>query len=131
MLNSLVDSAETLNIPMARKVLEHLRAHPEEHDQDVFAVRGTACGTRACIAGTAVLMDPRTIVHWLRTEVGELVGEVFVDGHPVDLIDRAAEVLGLSDHDAVSLFFTYDDASALTMLAGAIEDAEQVQAGAL
>lgn len=44
-----------INVPLMRKVLEHITEHPEEHDQQSWAEK-TACGTTYCMAGHAVLM---------------------------------------------------------------------------
>lgn len=44
------------NLPLLRKVLDHIDAHPEEWQQATYGT-GTACGTAACIAGHAMLMS--------------------------------------------------------------------------
>lgn len=43
----------TVNVPLMLKTLDHIHEHPEEYDQREWATR-TACGTKACFAGTAV-----------------------------------------------------------------------------
>lgn len=114
-------SIATLDIPYARKVLEHLLAHPEEHNQDVYGER-TPCGTKACIAGTAVSMDAQTEVHWDSTG---MTGQVTVDGESMTIERRAAELLGLHDYaDHMNLFHCYDDAKALSLLKELIVAAE-------
>ena len=119
------DSASTLDIPYARKVLEHLIAHPDEHRQTSYGYR-TACGTTACIAGTAVLFDPDTAVYWCSD--GMMSGDVRVGGQDMDVDDRAAQLLGFNDYDANRLFYCMNDELALDQLAAFIEEAEKVQA---
>jgi hypothetical protein len=44
------------NIPLFQKVMDHITAHPEEHDQGTWGwatvTNGTPCGTAFCVAGT-------------------------------------------------------------------------------
>lgn len=42
-----------INVPLLRKTLEHITAHPEEWNQRMWA-RVTDCGTACCVAGWAV-----------------------------------------------------------------------------
>src|SRR6478609_6380573 len=46
------------NLPLLRKVLEHIDAHPEEWHQSVWAMETSAseCGTAFCVAGHTVVM---------------------------------------------------------------------------
>lgn len=123
-------SALTLDIPYARKVLEHLIAHPEEHNQGHFGYR-TPCGTTACIAGTAVLFDAATKVGWTdlsRPGNSSLFTIVLVDNGLMDLNCRAAELLGLSEEDANVLFYDFNARSALQRLTHYIAEAEKAQA---
>lgn len=49
--------AETgVNEDLLRRVLEHVTAHPDEHNQAHWAVRSD-CGTAYCVAGHAVVMS--------------------------------------------------------------------------
>lgn len=43
------------DLPLLVKVLEHVTAHPEEHDQSVWAQQ-TPCGTAMCVAGHTATM---------------------------------------------------------------------------
>lgn len=48
--------APTINVPLLRKTLEHIEAHPEEWDQGDWRLRVERegfCGTAYCFAGTA------------------------------------------------------------------------------
>lgn len=120
-------TAETLDIPYARKVLEHLVAHPEEHEQTYWGYRGSACGTKACIAGTTVLMDSQTTVLWSHN--GDLAGSVGVNNQYMGLADRAAQLLGLNREDAHNLFYNGSNSDALAQLESYITAAEKVQYG--
>ncbi len=44
-----------INIPLLRKVLDHITEHPEEWEQDLWAMR-RECGTSFCVAGHAAVM---------------------------------------------------------------------------
>ncbi len=47
------------NREMAKRVLEHIKANPEQHDQSDWVVDedgGTGCGTVACVAGWAYIL---------------------------------------------------------------------------
>lgn len=46
-------------IELAQKVLGHVRAHPELHDQSRWVNSPYDCGTSACLAGWAVLLNAR------------------------------------------------------------------------
>lgn len=45
-----------MDIEVARKVAEHITAHPEEHNQRAWASKSD-CGTAFCFAGHAVALD--------------------------------------------------------------------------
>ena len=125
----MMNSPLTLDIPFARKVLEHLLAHPEEHSQNYFGVQ-QSCGTTACIAGTAVLMDPESIPTWSTSFVSSEVTQmthVVVDGTSMDVEDRAAQLLGLDFVDTNKLFYNFNDAAALDLFASYIDQAEAAQ----
>lgn len=114
-----------MNLPFARKVLEHLIAHPEEHCQSYFGVQ-TPCRTTACIAGTAILMDPESKITWRQYSTGMQMESVAVDGKFIGIDDRAAQLLGLSLIESTKLFYTYDNEAALRILASYVEESEQL-----
>lgn len=94
--------APVLDIPLARKVLEHIEAHPDEHDQAHFASRND-CGTTACIAGHTLLLSGQY-------ELGEFDGDEFdfiesATGEVVVASDTATEMLGLNECQRYRLFF--------------------------
>lgn len=125
----MMNSALTLDISFARKVLEYLITHPEEHSQNYFGVQ-QACGTTACIAGTAVLMDPESAAVWsterMPKGVMTMVG-VHVRGTLMDVEERAAQLLGLDFVDTNSLFYCFNDSEALDLMASYINQAEAAQ----
>lgn len=122
------ESANTLNIPLARKVLEHCIAHPEEHDQKHFS-RQTVCGTTACIAGTAIMMDAESSYTSVTGEGGAIfMGLVNTpEEHEIHPETRGRELLGLTAFDAESVFYTFDNSEALNRLAAYISAAEVAQ----
>lgn len=106
----------TINVPLLRKVLEHITAHPEEHDQEVWGISGPACGTKFCLAGHVVQatghqlvwMDP---LDWEREVYGaEAALAVVDDWRTVPAV--ATEELGLDADQEQGLFWeaqTLDD----------------------
>lgn len=131
----------SLNIPLARKVLEFVETEHEgfQHNQRIFfmtpgmwelwglahpsAITGEdrsvdRCGTTACIAGTACMLDPDT-------EVGISSDGVYIVNGKMAHWDRhAAKLLGLDDRQRADLFFTFNESVAIRMLRGYIETAE-------
>lgn len=103
----------TSNAVLAYKVLDHIDAHPEQHNQSDFVRRSTPawllsaegipCGTTACFAGWTVLLTGRTIY------LGSTMPKVEIDGDLVEVDDVAARLLGLGhrglDGDAHRLFY--------------------------
>lgn len=126
---SVFHSAATLNIPATRGVLDYLRAHPEEHNQDYFGFR-SACGTTMCIAGTACFLDEDTVTRWEHPNqaVTYFRDDVTVGESALSVEDRAREILGLKTGDDVErLFYDFDNARVLDKLAAWIEAAELEQ----
>ena len=112
----------SLNIPLARQVLQHLIAHPEQHDQSHWGKR-TKCGTVACIAGTTLLLSGEPVKF-------DRHGNIANPNIP----GRAAELLGVTaefdednlicDGEAFRLFYQMDNDQALDLLRQYIEQAE-------
>jgi len=97
------------NIPLLRKVMEHITAHPEEYDQREYAVR-TECGTTHCIAGWAVALSDVSIVYrrlgiWDNRTAGDYGWNAEL-GSPAEGTWRrqARDLLGLDALDARYLF---------------------------
>jgi hypothetical protein len=45
------------NAELAYRVLDHIDAHPEQHDQRVWIENRSECGTAACLAGWVCLLS--------------------------------------------------------------------------
>jgi hypothetical protein len=86
-----------VNVPLLRKVLEHVTEHPDQHDQRVW-VKQTGCGTAACLAGWAVLiegLDPDMSI-----ACGYFGTEYLEDGRDIAVV--AAELIGVDNPRTVS-----------------------------
>lgn len=66
---------------LAEKVLRHVTAHPELHDQRNWinnsAVSPNRCGTTACLAGWAVLLNAKNTERSASAILGEVRTELF------------------------------------------------------
>lgn len=117
-----VDKAEpaeaptVLNLHLLTRVRDHIRAHPEQHDQ-FYWVRKSECGTTGCIAGWAVLLNGDAL------EPGKhFSGEHDVSTMDYALMDNrdtishfAQQLLGLSYSQREQLFLS-DNKEALEYL---------------
>lgn len=98
-----------INWPLLDKVLDHIRAHPEQHQQQQFR-----CETGMCVAGWAAELAGRKWAFpaglgWPSSLVLAEPGELFVkttgDGaYVVECFDAASALLGLTETDAYDLF---------------------------
>jgi hypothetical protein len=90
-----------LNLTLFRKIRNRILRVPEAYDQSVWGAksRKAPCGTRACIAGNALIESgfctPREL---LKNERGE-TDEYF------DIKEEAQELLGIT-HSEASILFT-------------------------
>jgi hypothetical protein len=89
-----------LNVPLLRKTMEYIEAHPQEWDQDEWVAKGS-CGTTMCFAGTAAylmgaVMDPRVDVSMC----------TLPDGSSKNIEWYAAEQLGLTVAQARAIFYS-------------------------
>lgn len=117
------------NVPLARKVLEHIEADPTQWDQswwlnsagaelpvDIHTIETSdtaMCNTTACFAGHTLLMTGKAMIRVSRgvhgtgrlpgaALVGTATGEVLSDSA---IIGMAADALGLSCDDARDIFY--------------------------
>lgn len=119
-----------INIPLMRKVLEHITEHPEEHDQNVWAERGP-CGTAYCMAGHTVVMTGHKL-SWESNEFeeDEVVTEsvqtpILINGEEEGRISRvAAFELGLIESQWETLFLYSDTVEDLWTAANEMTDGE-------
>lgn len=65
---------------LAQKVLDHIEAHPERHDQHRWVDNPYDCGTSACLAGWTVLLNAQEGELPADTRV-RLAHELSVDGN--------------------------------------------------
>lgn len=103
MTNQPLDVPEP-NLPLLRKVLDHIDAHPDEWRQSVYGVQTeeSTCGTAFCIAGhAAVMAGAEPIWHG----DGGMTGVTDPEGGGwVEVLDFAVGALGLTYAEATYLF---------------------------
>lgn len=113
-MNDLIELPEP-NLPLLRKVLDHIDAHPEEHYQAAFVktdltpVDGFICATAFCVAGHAVVMGmgayPVSNVLWVGFPAWHTIGEPgLAPASGQSWYEAGRDVLGLSDQEALALF---------------------------
>lgn len=101
-----METPDPMNFPLLWKVYDHIVAHPEEHYQEAWALKGT-CGTQFCFAGHAVAIGrPDAEVAW--KQVGDYAAaSVVIEGDMAyEIRDIAKETLGLTDMEADALFYS-------------------------
>lgn len=98
-------TAPTPNVPLLRQTLAYIEAHPEEWNQTTWR-----CGTSACFAGHAAILDGGA---WADEEsacvtarADDLPDDVFGAAIALRVLveDRAQRILGLTDRQADYLF---------------------------
>jgi hypothetical protein len=99
------------NIPLLRKTIEHIEAHPEEWDQTTWAVR-TPCGTTMCFAGTALFVAGYTFnwSHRIEESSAATIRRSKTSGGktwPIPWV--AQEELGLNDCQVRNIFYCMTD----------------------
>lgn len=115
-------------LALARKVRDHIKAHPAEHDQGNWFRGGDhSCGTTACIAGWTAYFDGAELLFGLDGYSDMVMTE---SGARVAIADYAVSALGL-DADAGEEDFFYDgETDALAFLDRLIADGETALSGA-
>lgn len=118
------DGTHIPNVPMLRKIWEHINMHPEEWDQTSWGKkivekvlprdqRGrfttgsqTVCRTSFCVAGHAVNMAGISILGENVSDVVQLhwTNERSVDGDRIEIRQYAAHILGLTGEEANYMF---------------------------
>lgn len=105
-----------MNKPMIRKLIRHLSALPESrYMQDTYfyskvTKQGHLCGTRACIAGHAVIMERAKkfcLKDVYEPKSAKRRGFVCHDDIDVNFRVAAQEILGLTDKQCDRLFDSY------------------------
>lgn len=106
------------NMPLLRRVLEHIDTFPQQWDQSTFTRETTTCGTTHCVGGwTNALVYGEGVLAELERD--RYWGED----------DLAEELLGLTKSEAHALFYTTMTPSAILTPAecSAVEDSYDVE----
>lgn len=92
----------TPNLDLLDRVMDHIDQHPEEWKQSYW-ITATTCGTAACFAGHACLMEGWQLfpVSRFGSYRFEMVAK---DGAVNDVRDVAVALLGLDEKQAERLF---------------------------
>lgn len=100
------------NADLARKVLDHIRRHPETWDQGSW-VSTQDCGTAYCFAGHALVLSGYKPNTYIDAYTGELQTSystmVRPDGHAVYVEYEAQELLGIDFGRGTRLFDCNND----------------------
>ncbi len=114
----------SVNVELLDEVIEYVKEHPEEWNQDSWAIGtgadakvvdgklipGSSCGTTFCIAGTVAHLDPDANIMWQRHATGEIFANFVTVGGKEELISVYAQhKLGLSSGERDSLFYCGTD----------------------
>lgn len=109
-----------IDVPLLRKELEFITAHPEHWNQDVWLEKHTECGTVGCLAGNTLLhTDNVTCYSNVRSR------DVFYE--PLGEWSwtwEAKKVLGLTIQQADKLFYEHNTLYDLWRLANKYTDGE-------
>lgn len=93
------------NVDLLRRTLAYIEEHPGEHDQTRWR-----CGTRACFAGTAAMLDGGI---WARgvpcMSARSDDPPDHVVAHVIHVAHRARRILGLTEDQARDLFCGAND----------------------
>ena len=100
----------TVNLDVLDAALAHIAAHPEQHDQRHWIVRGPDCGTAMCLAGV-VAWQAGWAPEWSTGFSDNVNGNAWMDTADVTrdgkirlVSSLAAELLGIGWRDADRLF---------------------------
>lgn len=117
------------NVAKLEEVLDYIRTHPDEHNQDTWGVK-TDCGTTMCFAGTAVHLSSEYTLTWRDgSHIGkgwEFVRGALKGGLVFSISDTAAEILGLTDEERCALFYTADNLDDLEVMVKNIANGDLV-----
>jgi hypothetical protein len=99
-----------INVPLLRKSLEHITAHPEQWEQHSWAVQTESCGTQFCLAGWAVSLAGHDIEWGEPDEFGErfadgVIGEYDSLGNPESVENVARRELGFTANNRGGYMF--------------------------
>lgn len=106
----------------AKLARQHIRDHPEQHDQGHFILEEPHCGTTACIAGHASLLAGARPLRG--PNIREFTWVILPDGDEVRVSDHARSLLGLDEFESEPIFFNTDNVAALARFDQHIADGE-------
>lgn len=115
-----------VNVPLLRKELEHITAHPEDWDQGNWLIgrRRASCGTAGCLAGNTVLHDgwyPNTANSHFNHPVAHVIKE---QHREASVKAVASDLLQLTRHQASVLFAGHNSLLDLWMIASELTNGE-------
>lgn len=111
-------TAPTPNAALAYRVLDHIDAHPEQHNQGDWIARIDDCGTAGCFAGWTCLLSGDEPV-WYRHNP-RATDAIAVDGVVRSVGVRAQELLGIDSTERYNLFHEENDLNDLHRLVAQI-----------
>lgn len=118
-------------VPILRKALEHITAHPEEWRQSIWALKDL-CGTECCLAGTIVAQQGYNFI-WdngaaqFATKPGSAKGQYIPHAAAGELLGRPVHnfVSGDKDYAQITrLFYSTHSLRELWRMANALTDGE-------
>ena len=114
-----------VNIDKLDAVLDHIRTHPEQHDQCCWMREDPNCGTAACFAGWAVtLAGWKMVVASRRSAMADTC--VNEDGKKRVIAGLAREILGLDYGDSEVLFDAFNTVEDLELMAKDLANGESL-----
>lgn len=94
------------NVELLQQTMQYIKDHPEQHMQDIWVTDFALCGTAACFAGWASLLDGMSAIKLLRLSEGieavRIPGEGGRWRSAVSI--HASSILGLTREEADILF---------------------------
>lgn len=109
--------ADNAQIYLARrqKVLGHIVAHPEDHDQEQWETHSPSCGTQRCVAGWAVHFEAPQSRH-LEGAMQYVADRDNIHYDYITFSNIGRHLLGLTYAEADELFFEVDNEQAVELL---------------
>ncbi len=90
-----------VNRDLLERVMTKIKDDPDHHCQGSWALKTSWCGTVACFAGWAVMLEGWQPIFDLNSLVAV---DAEKDGQTEDICDLAQDLLGIADGDVTILF---------------------------
>lgn len=130
----MLEPTHNIDVPLLRKELEHITAHPERWNQSTWG-KQTECGTVACLAGNAVIHNyPVESLIWqtrkfvkydgTRMETLTALDGVTINCLPYSVHEVARDLFGLTEDQAGAMFSATNTLSDLWEYANQITNGE-------